>query len=128
MKKRLTAILLCLAMLLALAGCQSEKKDTPVSNQPQTDDPSTDKTDGDAKPAAPEKIVFAYMTNNNIPETEDLLRIQKLINDYTIEKINTEVELLLIAQSDYSTQINLMLASDQQVDIYRAMNGYPQQD
>lgn len=128
MKKRLTAILLCLAMLLALAGCQSEKKDTPVSNQPQTDDPSTDKTDGDAKPAAPEKIVFAYMTNNNIPETEELLRIQKLINDYTIEKINTEVELLLIAQSDYSTQINLMLASDQQVDIYRAMNGYPQQD
>jgi len=127
--KRTLAILLCTAMLFALAGCQSEKQDEP-GQEPSAAQPSQDESGKNGDPAGtePEKIVFAYMTNNNIPETKDLQRIQDLINDYTVDKINTEVELLLIAQSDYSTQVNLMLASGQQVDIYRAMNGYPQQD
>ena len=124
--KRLLAILLCSAMLLALIGCQSGGGNASTQDENQSNQGSTNDTNETA--SQPDKIVFAYMTNNNIPAAEDLMRIQNLINDYTIDKINTEVELLLIAQSDYSTQVNLMLASGQQVDIYRAMNGYPQQD
>lgn len=109
-------------MLLTLAGCGG-------STSQNSEQPSQDKANAAAETSAqPEKIVFAYMTNNSIPEAEDLQRIEDLLNAYTVDKINTEVDLLLIAQSDYSTQINLMLASGQQVDIYRAMNGYPQQD
>lgn len=125
--KKLTAFFLCAAMLLSLVGCQlgGNGDSTNQGGNPDAENNSSSIGEGTAQP---DKIVFAYMTNNNIPETEDLLRIQNLINEYTIDKINTEVELLLIAQSDYSTQVNLMLASGQQVDIYRAMNGYPQQD
>ena len=90
--KKLVAILLLVAMVLTLVGCGA-KESTPAEVP----------APGKEEAAKPEKIVFAYMTNNNLPETEDLLRIQNLINEYTIEKINTEVELLLIAQSEYST-------------------------
>lgn len=108
--KRLIAILICIASIFTLIGCGTEKKPN------------------DSNSGKPAHIVFAYMTSNNIPEAKELERIQSLINKYTIEKINTEVELKLFANSEYSTQVNLMLAGGQQVDIYRAMNGYPQQD
>ena len=46
-------------------------------------------TEAGGETAEVEEIVFAYMTQNNIPETVDLERIQNLINEYTEEKINT---------------------------------------
>jgi putative aldouronate transport system substrate-binding protein len=68
----------------------------------------------------PEKIVFAYMTQNNIPQKPDRLRIQNLINEWTIPNINVEVELVLFSNADYLTQVILMLASGEQLDIFRA--------
>lgn len=70
----------------------------------------------------PEKIVFAYMTQNNIPEEMDRLRIQKLINEWTIPNINVEVELALFSNADYTTQTTLMLASGEQLDLFRSHN------
>lgn len=68
----------------------------------------------------PEKIVFAYMTQNNIPQEADRLRIQNLINEWTIPNINVEVELVIFSNADYMTQVTLMLASGEQVDLFRA--------
>lgn len=68
----------------------------------------------------PEKIVFAYMTKNNIPQEVDRLRIQNLINEWTIPNIGVEVELVLFSETDYLTQVTLMLASGEQVDIFRS--------
>ena len=45
----------------------------------------------------PAEVVFAYMTQNNIPESSELERIQNLINDYTVDKINTKVKLVLFS-------------------------------
>ena len=68
----------------------------------------------------PEKIVFAYMTQNNIPQEADRLRIQNLINEWTIPNINVEVELVIFSNADYLTQVTLMLASGEQLDLFRA--------
>ena len=70
----------------------------------------------------PAEIVFAYMTQNNIPESSELERIQNLINDYTVDKINTKVKLVLFSNSDYMNQVNLMLASGEQLDLFQAYN------
>lgn len=67
-----------------------------------------------------EEIVFAYMTQNNIPEASELQRIEDLINEYTVEKINTKVDLVLFSNADYMNQVNLMLASGEQVDLFKA--------
>jgi len=123
--KKLIALILCAVLLFSAIACQKQPAAT-ADTTPGQNASSQEKTTAQEK--KPDKIVFAYMTNNNIPEKKDLLRIQDLINAYTIDKINTEVELVLFANSEYSTQVNLMLAGGQQVDIYRAMNGFPQQD
>ncbi|MEG1525654.1 MAG: ABC transporter substrate-binding protein [Clostridia bacterium] len=124
--KKSIALLLCLIMAFSFVACSTN---APMPAEDQTVlEPTEETKTVETEQKEPEHIVFAYMTRNDIPETTELQRIQKLINEYTIEKINTEVELVLIAQSDYSTQINLMLAADEQVDIFRAMNGYPTLD
>ena len=115
MKKRVVrSILTLLAACACMTGCGSKSepeasKSESVGTQTETE-----------KPAEADKIVFAYMTQNNIPEADQLKRIQDLINDYTIDKINTEVELVLFSNADYMNQVNLMLASGEQVDIFRA--------
>ncbi|MBQ6527652.1 MAG: hypothetical protein IJI38_03915, partial [Clostridia bacterium] len=73
-----------------------------------------------AMAADAEKIVFAYMTQNNIPQEADRLRIQNRINEWTVPNIGVEVELVIFSNSDYMTQVTLMLASGEQVDLFRA--------
>lgn len=46
-----------------------------------------------------DEIVFAYFTQNNIPETSELQRIEDLLNEYTVEKINTKVHLALFSNA-----------------------------
>lgn len=70
----------------------------------------------------PEEIVFAYFTQNNIPEADQLQRIEDLVNEYTVEKINTKVDLVLFSNADYMNQVNLMLASGEKVDVFRSHN------
>ena len=97
--KKLISLIMALCLCLTACACLAESK--------------------------PDHITFVYMTQNNMPEKADLLRVQELLNAYTREKINTEVELVLFSNSDYSVQLNLMLASGEQADIFRSMNGYP---
>lgn len=128
--KKLTALFLSLCLLLGMSACGAK-------TQPETGDASQSKPESasaqinveenkeNETPSDPDKIVYVYMTQNNMPETGELERIQKLLNEYTIEKINTEVELVLFSNSDYSTQLNLRLAGNEQSDLYRSMlSGY----
>lgn len=114
MKKRLLAMLLVTLITgTALAGCGGSGADT--GNEENSGEVQTGED-------APEEIVFAYMTQNNIPEAAELERIENLINEYTVEKINTKVDLVLFSNADYVNQVNLMLASGEQVDIFQAYN------
>lgn len=115
MKKRVAAgFMILLTACACMAGCGA-KTDNNQKEVIQGENGSTAKEEKEA-----DKIVFAYMTQNNIPEADQLDRIEKLINEYTIDKINTEVELVLFSNADYMNQVNLMLASGEQVDIFKA--------
>jgi putative aldouronate transport system substrate-binding protein len=128
--KKLTALFLAICLVFTACACGGKEQPKPKdTSQPETEtasvpDNEDENTENEA-PAEPEKIVYVYMTQNNMPETGELERIQKLLNEYTIEKINTEVELVLFSNSDYSTQLNLRLAGNEQSDLYRSMlSGY----
>lgn len=130
--KKLTALFLSACLLLTVSACgttaQPEAKDaSQTSAESEAVSPQSDKlenAEADA-PSAPDKIVYVYMTQNNMPEASELERIQELLNAYTIDKINTEVELVLFSNSDYSTQLNLRLAGNEQSDLFRSMlSGY----
>ncbi len=127
MKKKVLAAILAVAMAgLSLTGCGSDAGSSSSSGgQAQTEsggqgEEGAESEDATQESAEVEKIVFAYMTQNNIPEAADLQRIEDLINAYTKEKINTEVELLVFSNADYMNQVNLLLASGEQVDIFAA--------
>ena len=131
MKKRVLASLLSTAMAVTLlAGCGSGSSSSGGSSaaadsaQPaaSTTAAATEASSAGTQEASgePDEIVFAYMTQNNIPESSDLQRIENLINAYTVDKINTKVHLLLFSNSDYMNQVNLMLASGEQIDIFCA--------
>lgn len=118
MKKRMLALFLAAVMgCTALAGCGGGKDSGGETAGKAGETP---KSEAGAEAAVPDEIVFAYMTQNNIPEASQLQRIEDLINKYTIEKINTKVDLIIFSNADYMNQVNLMLASGEQLDIFKA--------
>ena len=135
MKKRVLAAFMAVMMIgTILTGCGSGGNDSAGSGsgeQSQSSESTDDAAQGSEDSSAAEadaaadsgetaEIVFAYMTQNNIPEAADLQRIEDLINAYTVEKINTKVDLVLFSNADYMNQVNLMLASGEQIDIFQA--------
>ena len=116
MKKKILAILMAtLTVGSLLSGCGGAQSSDANGNQESSKQESSDSEE-------PAEVVFAYMTQNNIPESSELERIQNLINDYTVDKINTKVKLVLFSNSDYMNQVNLMLASGEQLDLFQAYN------
>ena len=116
MKKKILAILMAtLTVGSLLSGCGGAQSGDATGKQESSKQESSDSEE-------PAEIVFAYMTQNNIPESSELERIQNLINDYTVDKINTKVKLVLFSNSDYMNQVNLMLASGEQLDLFQAYN------
>ena len=87
MKKKILAILMAtLTVGSLLSGCGGAQSSDANGNQESSKQESSDSEE-------PAEVVFAYMTQNNIPESSELERIQNLINDYTVDKINTKVKL-----------------------------------
>lgn len=124
MKKRVLAAFLAALMAgSVLAGCGSGSSDSSDSSSSESSDSSQEADSEDSaseETGEVDEIVFAYMTQNNIPEAAELQRIEDLINEYTEEKINTKVDLVIFSNSDYVNQVNLMLASGEQLDIFQA--------
>lgn len=99
MKKKILAILMAtLTVGSLLSGCGGAQSGDANGNQESSKQESSDSEE-------PAEVVFAYMTQNNIPESSELERIQNLINDYTVDKINTKVKLVLFSNSDYMNQV-----------------------
>ena len=115
MKKKILALLMATVTMGSLLGGCGGAQSSDTTKQESSGEESSDSEE-------PAEIVFAYMTQNNMPESSDLERIQNLINDYTEEKINTKVKLVLFSNSDYVNQVNLMLASGEQLDLFQAYN------
>lgn len=71
-----------------------------------------------------EKIVYAYVSFNNIPE--DLTDVEEYINTITRDKIGVEVELKPLSIASYTQQINLAMAGGEQVDIFHSLGDFAQ--
>ena len=77
MKKKILAILMAtLTVGSLLSGCGGAQSGDAAGKQESGKQESSDSEE-------PAEVVFAYMTQNNIPESSELERIQNLINDYT---------------------------------------------
>lgn len=111
------AIILGLAMLAACSGNGAESGGTGGGGTG-----GAAGTGGSGGAGKPEKVVFAYLSFNNIPD--DLSDIENVLNDYLRDKINVEVELRLYGPADYEQRVNLALQSGEQLDLFTTYGGF----
>jgi putative aldouronate transport system substrate-binding protein len=137
MKKRnIIVATLCLCMLLAACGNKSpnadNKKDNNTANQATVtstavSDPASSiiaerkakaKETGEYK-----KVVFSFFDWTGVPK--GLQRVNKLISDYTKDKLGLDVELTVMDSASYAQNVRLMLSSGEQIDLFNScLMGY----
>lgn len=109
MKSFMKFIMIIVSVLLVLAGCSSKES-------------SSDKKEGSSSKGDPYEITMAYLTlNSNI---DDLPLVQEEINKISKKKINATVKLVPISGAAWQQQQNLMLTSNEKLDLIMSSSFY----
>lgn len=128
MKKRITAIFLCVLMLvMAFAACSggsntgSTAENSTSSNESskQSEASTGDNTPGEAGTGnnGEEPIKLVMLHSFFMSVERDLEEVEAAINEITIPEINVEVDLYPINFTDVATEASLMISSNQQADL-----------
>ena len=109
--KKMIAAVLAVLLVVGLSAC---------SNSDDKGDNST--ANGDKKKY--DKIVYAYASFNNIPDSSTLDTVEEKINAITRDKIGVEVELMPIAIADYSSNVSLALQGGEKIDVFESLGDF----
>jgi putative aldouronate transport system substrate-binding protein len=102
-------LMIIMSVLLVLAGCSSKES-------------SAGKKEGTSSKDEPYEITMAYLTlNSNI---DDLPLVQEEINKISKKKINASVKLVPISGAAWQQQQNLMLTSNEKLDLIVSSSFY----
>ncbi|WP_342047744.1 ABC transporter substrate-binding protein [Bacillus sp. OTU530] len=101
-------LMIIMSVFLVLAGCSSKES-------------STSKKDGTSSKDKPYEITMAYLSFTKI---DDLPLVQEEINKIVKEKINATVKLVPISGSAWAQQQNLMLTSNEKLDLIVSSSNY----
>jgi len=112
MKRRfaLLAVLLAIVVLAAACGTPNVTTTAPTSGI------TAATTEATTTLGPPAELVQAYIIFG--PEPADKQLVNDELNKMTEAKINTKVTLLPVVVSQYSQQINLMMSSGEQLDLF----------
>ncbi len=111
-KKFISAVLV-FVLVLGLTACGSSSDENSSGKDSK----------GDTSKTYP-KIVYAYVSFNNIPE--DTSEVEEAINKITREKIGAEVKLMPLSISEYSQQVSLALQGGDQIDVFHSLGDFNQ--
>lgn len=121
--KRISAILLILALLLTACGNSETASDPSSSNGSEAGTLPAQNTTGlstmDDEDTAEINILF--WTLNTVPR--DLEMVVDAINEITREKINTEIHLNIVDMGSYAQQVNLSISSGEKLDLLVTLPG-----
>lgn len=113
MKKKMLAMLLTTAMAVGtLAGCGSSADNAGTDTVDKATTASAEKTASDEEPY---KAVFVYVVAQ---DSQDQDKVNARFNELTKEQLNMEVTLMPMTFSTWMSQLPLMLAGGEQVDIF----------
>ncbi|MDQ0115165.1 ABC transporter substrate-binding protein [Paenibacillus harenae] len=120
MKRKLNWIGAILAMMLLLAACSSNNGMNEAAS------PAGNGSNDSGEAEAPYELTVAYFTFGSVPQDQKL--IEEELSKITKEKINATVKLLPISLSAWQNQVNLMLTSNEKLDLMVLMgNTYANQ-
>ncbi len=120
--KKVLAALLAATMLVGLCACGGGDNAGANSAGAEAGGQTTEGEAGNTGEV--EKIVYAYATFNNVPDSATLDTVEAAINEVTIEKINVEVELLPIPIFEYSSTVSLALQGGDQIDVFQTLGDF----
>ena len=127
MKKVITC-LLTLCLILSCAACGNSEKPAPESGSTPRSTDSTQKDSGNAPTAAAsenedgefeddaEEIILAYPIIGTVTQ-DGAARVEAAINEISEKSINVHVTIKPIELGNYAQQINLMITSNEALDI-----------
>lgn len=110
--KKLVAAFLTSVMAISLCACSGN-----------TSGPASDNDKAEGKKEY-DKVVYAYATFNNVPDSKTLDTVEEEVNKITREKIGVEVELMPIGIADYSSSVSLSLQGGDKIDIFESLGNY----
>ena len=119
--KKIISILLVLSMVSVLfVGCMqtedtSSNGDDPVVNEASSDE-SDDGGASEEVDEEPAEIVVALMTLAPM-DTSQTDAVEAAINEMTLEKINTKVDLMWYDAANYGTQVPMMIQANEKLDL-----------
>ncbi len=119
--KKVFASFLAAAMVLGLCACGSGGDTEKVGDSASVSSEGGVETEAGGEV---EKIVYAYATFNNIPDSDTLDTVEEAINEITREKINVEVELMPIPIFEYSSKVSLALQGGDQIDVFQTLGDF----
>ena len=71
------------------------------------------------------KVVYAYATFNNIPNSQALASVEDAINKITRPSIGAEIVLKPIPIFSYTSKVSLQLQSGEQIDAFQSLGNFP---
>lgn len=125
MKKTVSVLTAILMVLCLLAGCGESPGSSAGSGNTAESSAVTANTDSfesaaDSSTAEATgetaKVKMLFLAFGSTPG--DLGKVQGALNEQLREKINVEVSLEVINAGNYATQINLMLTSNEEMDLF----------
>ncbi len=111
--KKVLAITLVLGMLiLAITGCGSKSENTGNNGTSGTESDTSSEADSNDKPY---DAVMVYLVAS---DSQDFDKVSERFNELTKKDLNMNVKLMPMTWSAWKTQMQLMLAGGEQVDLF----------
>ena len=116
MKRKILSIFMAsvITASIMLTGCSQTEKATGGQADVQSGEQDAEQAEDVTK------LVVSYRTFGTTPSEADVDRIENELNKITREKINAEVELMILSSGSYINQMNLMLSGDEPLDVMGA--------
>lgn len=110
--KKVISFLLMGCIAVGITACGGDSSSSGSSGNTASEDGSAAEDDGEI-----EQLVVAIRCSGTVPSEEDINRVEEALNEVVREKIQAEVELVIIQASSYQQQMTLMLSGSEQVDV-----------
>lgn len=116
--KKLLALFMVVIMMLSVVACGNDKPDEgATTNNVQTDEASENEGGEDSP------TVIFHINGFAAPTDEGIVAVEQAMNQYCDEnELGVHYDIDYKDVSDYSTQIDMMLASGERVDIFLPSN------
>ncbi|MGB8453004.1 MAG: ABC transporter substrate-binding protein [Anaerocolumna sp.] len=117
MKNKVLAILLILCMLImGMTGCSSKSKESANNDTNATNSDTSSSTGSNtASNEEPYNAVLVYLVAS---DSQDSDKVSEKFNELTKKDLNMNVKLMPMTWSTWNTQMQLMLAGGEQVDLF----------